>query len=474
MTITDVRGLQLSAGSADGAAAFDRALDLFLDYEIEAGAAAKAAPTDHPDLVMAAVLRGAMMLMVETVGTQPKVAALAESRLAASERLTERERLHLRALARWASGDPRRAALAWDRILADHPLDLLALKLHHYTTFWTGRAEVMRSTVEGVLDAWDETTPGYDHVLGMQAFALGECGRYEEAGRIGREAMERNPEDLWSVHAVAHSLEMVGDHAAGTALFDDLVAAEPELWATKNPFRGHLWWHAALFPYSAGDHDRVLALYDQRIEPASTDFYLDLQNRTSLLARLELAGVDVGDRWDELGDQAAARIADHVLTFTDVHCCLALARTGRLEDLDRFVASLVGHRASRTTREPPVQCADLDVAIPLAEGLRHRAAGHHAEAAESLVPLRGDLAPIGGSHAQRDLFHQLTIDVVRRAGDDRLAEYLLAARTHRWPNHEPTWRRYAEVLAANGHDVRAAAARQRADSIRGGAPAREE
>lgn len=44
------------------------------------------------------------------------------------------------------------------------------------------------------------------------------------------------------------ALEMQGDHKAGVALFD----VEPEIWATKNPFIGHVWWHAALFEWNAG------------------------------------------------------------------------------------------------------------------------------------------------------------------------------------------------------------------------------
>ncbi len=455
----------MTGADPGGASAYDDALSQFLDYELAAGPVLKQVVADHPDLVMASVLRGAMMLMVEASGTQRSVSAMATA-LLNGRSMTGRERGHVTALTAWAAGDLRGAAQQWDRILADEPLDLLALKLHHYTTFWTGRATALRSTVDGVRPFWDEATPGFDHVIGMQAFALNECGRYEEAGRIGRLAVDRNREDLWSIHAVAHSLEMLGDHKAGVEFFDELtVAAHGDLWATKNPFRGHLWWHAALFPYGAGLHDQVLALYDERIVPSSTDFYLDIQNRVSLLARLELAGVDVGDRWGELGQHAVDRTGDHVLTFTDVHCCLALARTGRLDELERYLASLTEHRTARLTREPAIDTADLDIAIPLGHGLLHDAAGRQIEAAAIVLPLRDELAPIGGSHAQRDLFEMEIVDMVRRAGDNQMARQLLAARTGRWPDHEPTWRRYANVLAATGADDRAAAATARADAI---------
>ena len=49
---------------------------------------------------MSSVLRGYMMLMLETTGVQGKVAAQAESLRANAGRATPRERLHIDALAR--------------------------------------------------------------------------------------------------------------------------------------------------------------------------------------------------------------------------------------------------------------------------------------------------------------------------------------------------------------------------------------
>lgn len=462
MTKPDRRGVATSATDQAEIDAFDDAFELFLDYELAAGSALKQALADHPGSVLATALRGYMTLMLETVAVQPKVASLAETTLAERDHATERERLHLRALGQWAAGDVRAAASTWDRLLAQDPLDLLALKLHHYTTFWTGRAGVLLATVESVLDAWDETTPGYDHVLGMHAFALNETGRYEQAEAVGRRAVAANPQDLWSVHAVAHALEMQGDLAGGDALFD----LDPDRWATKNPFVGHLWWHAGLFAWNRGDYDRVLALYDERLRPASTEFFLDLQNLSSLLTRLELARVDVGHRWDELGDYAADRIGDHVLTFTDVHCGLTLLRTGRTEDLTAFTTSLRAHRAAHSADEPSGPTTiGLDVAIELCHGFELAAAGDPAAAATRLAAVRGDLAPIGGSHAQRDLFDLVLIDLAERAGDLDGALALHRARTHRWPRSAPTWHRYAAALAAAGQPGESDDATRRAMEI---------
>ncbi len=458
MTLIDCRGVAVSATERGEVESFDAALELFLDYEMAAGPAMKQVLVDHPSSVMATVTRGYMMLMLESSALQPKVAAIVAETLATADHANDRERLHLRALGHWADGHVLAAAQVWDRLLAADPLDLLALKMHHYTTFWTGRANVLLSTVEGVLDAWTESTPGYDHVLGMHAFGLNETGRYERAEAVGREAVSRNAEDLWSIHAVAHALEMQGEHRRG----DEFLSTRGDRWSSKNPFVGHVWWHAALFPWNAGDYDRVLALYDERLRPASTDFFLDIQNLSSLLTRLELVGVDVGDRWAELGDHAAARTGDHVLSFTDVHCALTLARTGRLDDLDAYLVSLEKHRASVPSG---LESLGVERAIDIGRSLASSAAGDPREAATALGAIRSDIAPIGGSHAQRDLFDLLLIDMTVEAGDLEMACFLLRSRVARWSTSVPSWQRYAEALDAAGCDGAAHDARNRAREI---------
>ena len=458
MTLTDCRGVETSAADQAELDAFEAAFTLFLNYEMAAGPALKQVLADHPSSVLTSVLRGYALLMLETTGVQDRVAGQAQAVLDTADHANERERLHLQALVRWAGGDVFAAAEIWDRLLATQPCDLLALKMHHYTTFWTGRANVLLATVEGVIDAWDEATPGYDHVLGMQAFALNETGRYEQAEEIGRQAVASNSEDLWSIHAVAHALEMQGDLAGGEALFD----VDPVIWQSKNPFVGHIWWHSALFPWNGGHYDRVLTIYDDRLRPASSEFFLDIQNLSSLLARLEHVGVDVGDRWDELGDYAAGRIGDHVLAFTDVHCALSLARTGRLDDLDDYTRSLREH-GSELGIDPKSQ--GIDVALQLCHYFGLFGRSDHSAAAASLLAIRSDLAPIGGSHAQRDLFDLLLIDSVEATDDLDLALHLLRARTRRWPNSVPAWHCYADVLAAAGHDGPSAVATRRAMEV---------
>ena len=111
MTLTDSRGLDLSLTDNKAVDSYDGALGLFLNYEASAGQAVKQLFADHPDCVMGSVLRGYMMLMIETTAVQPKIAALAKSLSTEATHANQREQLHIAALAHWANGEVRAAAV---------------------------------------------------------------------------------------------------------------------------------------------------------------------------------------------------------------------------------------------------------------------------------------------------------------------------------------------------------------------------
>jgi len=127
--------------------------------------------------------------------------------------------------------------------------------------------------------------------------------------------VERNPADLWAVHAVAHVMEMQDRRREGIAWVRE---SEPRL-AECNNFGYHLWWHLALFHLELEEVESVLQLYDERMRVDLSDEYLDICNATSMLWRLEERGVDVGDRWNELAERCEARTSEHQMVFPDVH-----------------------------------------------------------------------------------------------------------------------------------------------------------
>ncbi|MGH7006359.1 MAG: tetratricopeptide repeat protein, partial [Alphaproteobacteria bacterium] len=334
----DCRGLETTAANAEAVAAYDRTIRAYLGFARDTGEHLKAVYKTDPDMAMAHCLKGYFFQLF----SNPVLDAKADQALAAAAKsaetrgATERERQHIAALAAWRKGDLRGATDVWEAILIEHPLDMLAVKLGHYTHFYLGDVAELRDSVARIIPLWRESTPDYGYLLAMRAFGLEESGDYAAAEPLGRRAVEIEPGDVWGVHAVAHVLEMQGRAREGIAWVQGLKGH----WDKTNNFRFHVGWHQALFHFELAQYDRVLALYDGTFRAERTDDVLDLSNAISMLWRLEDEGVAVGPRWEELADIAERRAKDHVLAFADAHFVMALAGAGRLDKAAAMVKSM--------------------------------------------------------------------------------------------------------------------------------------
>ena len=212
-----------------------------------------------------------------------------------------------------------------------------------------------------------------------------------------------------------------------------------------------------------GQHERAFELYDREVRPELTDDLLDISNAVSLLWRLEEAGVDVSDRWQELAVRSEAHIDDHLLTFGDVHYLLALAAAGRADEAQRFTESLSRYAARHDESEAAV-AGDPGLALALAILARQR--GDHAAASRELAAVRDNVWRIGGSHAQRDLFEKMLIDSALRAGEVGKARSLLDQRLIQRPRNAWGWQHLAQVMDQLGDEPAAAAARDTTEAIR--------
>ena len=259
-------------------------------------------------------------------------------------------------------------------------------------------------------------------MLGAYAFGLEETGELARAEEAGREALAGNPADGWATHALAHVMESASRQDEGIAFLKTTRAN----WSPAHFMAGHNGWHLAVFLIEQGRTEDVLADYDRFTAPRlADDLTLDRVDAASLLWRLELAGVDVGDRWAPVARVWAAHAQDHVLAFNDLHCALAAARSPDATDAERlrrsaeaFARAGRGHNA-RVTAE---------IGLPLIEGALAFAKGDYATTVERILPVRYEAIRIGGSHAQRDIVNQTLIAAAERSGQKSLARALLAGR----------------------------------------------
>jgi tetratricopeptide (TPR) repeat protein len=304
-------------------------------------------------------------------------------------------------------GHPSRAAAILQAVLDRHPQDALAMKLVQAIHFVQGRPQMMRASVEGVMPAWADH-PARGYLLGCHAFTLEETGDYAAAERTGRAGVDLAPDDAWGVHAVAHVHDMTGRARAGL----DWLAGHQGAWAHCNNFRFHVWWHRALMHLDLGQYEIALALYDTEIRAERTDDYRDIANAASLLSRLGLEGVGVGDRWQELATLAEGRSADGCLAFADLHDMLALCGGARAGAAKALIARM---RAARPLQDE-AQRVIAHPGLHLAQGLHAFACGEYSSAWVHLRAGQSDLQAIGGSHAQRDVFDRIAIEAALQCG----------------------------------------------------------
>jgi hypothetical protein len=257
--------------------------------------------------------------------------------------------------------------------------------------------------------------------MGCYAFALEETGDYSQAEIAGRKGMLQAPDDAWGLHAVAHVYDMTANAKAGL----DWLTGREDAWAHCNNFRYHVWWHKALMHLDQGQVDEVLALYDHEIRKDKTDDYRDISNATSLLSRLDLDGVDVGGRWEELADLSENRTEDGCLIFADLHYMLALVGGDR----DQAVKALLSrmHKDAQNSKSS-IEKAMAVPGLAAATGLEAFGEADYKSAFINLVSARANMQSAGGSHAQRDVFERLTIDAGIRGGFLSEAETILNER----------------------------------------------
>ncbi len=419
--LQDAWGHDITTTSQEAAEAYNRAALEFLEYRLTLGETVKGLLAIDGDCVMGLCFRGYMMMQFGSTALYPKVRGVLEQAEARAGDATPREQLHIKALNCWLNGKVREARQHWQSIVVSHPRDLLALRLHHFMSFWQGDRLGLRDLPAGALAAAEDGMPGYGFLLSMAAFGLEENGDYVRAEEYGRQAVARNSGDLWGVHAVAHVLEMQCRHKDGISFLDQPFGT----WEDRNPFKDHVWWHTALFALELGEYDRVLDIYDREIEAGDSGFYLDVQNAASMLMRLKLYGVEVGDRWEPLAELAMQRKSDHVMPFTDAHFLMALAGAGKNDDTESYRQSIMAFGEDESSDAAEVT---REIGVPLANALCAYGASRYAEAADILYGIRHNLAPIGGSHAQQDVFHQIMIDAATQAGKTDMARSLLHER----------------------------------------------
>jgi hypothetical protein len=285
---------------------------------------------------------------------------------------------------------------------------------------FTGRSGGHLQVVAPALAAWRPGMPGYEHVLAMHAYELAENGEGARAEESGRRALAVRPRHPFAIHAVAHAALDQGRAADGARWLAERTAD----WAGEGGLGRHLAWHQALFQLELGRIDRALAVFDAPAPGGSATPASDAGDAAAFLWRLELEGVDAGDRWQPIADAWAVRAGDAFWPLLDVHAMMAFAAARR----DAEAGELL--RVMESAARGGTKGADVvrEVALPATRAVLAFGRGQYARAADLAAPLRNELWRLGGSRAQRDTLDLMVLEAAIRAGRARLAQAIVAER----------------------------------------------
>ena len=406
----DQWGYPVTTEESQAVEALDRAFNGYFYFRTDAMKNLGTAIEADPQFALPHIARGILLESLKKPDLHPMAFAELEAAKNARMPASAREQHYLAALEAALAGHVTAAVTHYQQIVNEHPHDLFAMRLAQSELFWIGEVAWMRDISEHVASKWTADVPGYSAYLSIRSFGLEENGDFKLAEKYGREAVEIDPTDCWGAHAVAHVQIMQGRLAEGISWLTGLNGN----WASANHIVHHLWWHLALFQIEHGDYEAALDVYDNRLRnlnsplmQAMPDFYVDIQNDTALLQRLELRGIDIGDRWEPVAELAKTRIGNHYSPFTSAHCALALSASGRFDEANEligrireFIAEDIGSLGSRYAM----------AVLPASKAAIAHSRGDHQQVIDVLLPARRNLWQMGGSHAQRDLFFQLLVD----------------------------------------------------------------
>ena len=428
----DARGLELSTDSPEAAALFSRAAEHFVKAHADTMSLVNGALAADPGFAMAHCFKGYLLAGGANAAARPAIAASLAAAEAGAATATPRERRHIAALAAGQRGALNEAMAIWDALLDDDPLDLLAVRIGNVAHFRHGHTAAILDQVTRLAPAWSPDIPGYPSFRTVWAFAHEEVGDTREAEAAIDDAHARDPENFFTHHVKAHVLNAGGRWREGS----DWLVAQTGCWHKGANLTHHLWWHRALMLLDLGEHEAVLASYDNDIRnlngpltKAAPAQFNDLQNAGALLWRLEQQGMDAGGRWEELAAKAEARIGDPAQPLLPPHLMLALAATGRDTAAARLLESLRAQAA-----EPGWETETLtEAVIPACEAVLAHRRGQHARVVDLLASRQPQSRLLGGSAAQRDLFRQILIDSAFRAECHDVVRAMLAEETASHP-----------------------------------------
>ncbi len=439
-TLNDLYGLPLSTASSHAAAAYRDGQQAVIAQAPAPDEPFRRAIEADPEFALPhaalALVQLRELLLPEARGN----AATAEQ---LAVRASRREQQHVAAVVDAVGGRGAQVIARVREHLREFPRDALLLNYVTTSLLFAGQQEQMVQVSAAAGPAYGNDDWFW---LGIHAFALQEVRRFAEARHAALRSLDRFPLAAFTSHALAHVHYELGEYAEGAGFMPGWLAQ----YGREGGLHLHLSWHLALFHLARGEYAEVLRLYEADIRPAAQSGSYQLFDPVSLIWRMQAyCGAAPAGLWPELGAIAAQRVTPPGMIFADLHHGMALAATGQLAELEPLLGSFKA-RADRGH-------AAAEVALTLMQGLVAFAQQDYAAAAGLIEPIDDRIYLVGGSKAQREVFHDTLLEALLRAGRFDAAERRLRERLERRPAPRDFYR-IAQVYSARGAPAQARAA----------------
>ncbi|MBY0363132.1 MAG: tetratricopeptide repeat protein [Phreatobacter sp.] len=444
MVHVDSRGLPLSTASREAAACYRSGVDLLLSAWPGAVDMLRRATEADPGFALAhAALGRAHAVRAEPIDARRHVARAID--LVALNG-SDRERSHVEILALAIGGQ---GALALDRVLThleSWPRDILifGLPLGAFGLFaFSGMADHDQARVD-LCERHAAQFPEDDWwFLTYRGWSQAENGAVALGRAMAMKGFDLRRANANGAHAVSHALFEEG---AGSEAEDFIEAWLPG-YDRAGVLHGHIAWHQALAALERGDAERALSIYQRFVHPsASSGLPINIMTDTvSLLWRLKAYGHSVpGALWEQAALYAEERFPTPGHAFIDVHLGLVQAATGQAAELSRRLDAITRLVEAGTLAAGPVVPGLCKAALAFAEE-------RYAACVAILEPLAADVARVGGSGAQREVFEDTLVLALIRSGETAKARTFLDARLHRRPSpRDQAWKQSLSPDAQDG------------------------
>jgi hypothetical protein len=385
---------------------------------------------------------GAEQLLDDALRIDPNFAlGHAVAATVASERGAPRRRVqrHLRAARRSADNGTEREASFIEAAELTCSLSIRAApSLVRHVRRWPGDAYAVSLIAPSIssggvsaenFDVWalpDDLVGVYGpdewSLASLRSFGRAEQLRWSEAESLVSTALSSRPSSGHAAHALAHVHYETGRHREGLAWLDQWLAGD----GSRQLFRGHFAWHAALIELQGGDSAAVSLRFDRELAPLRGE--RAVVDAASLLVRAALHGHHLGaERATAVMDATGEAARSSRSPFVGWNAALLLGLRNDHDGLD----ALEAHARVRATSEEETD-EGWGRLISVCEAVRAQLGGDHLRAAALFEA--ADDAVLGGSPAQRELFDDLVLVCLIRAGECEAARRRGAARAVRRPS----------------------------------------